>query len=153
MRPYYAMNARQLLEKRKAGTTPAAPVVVSFFEGFYPNQETLFVADDMPSERMDWRMLVNLSVWVIVDKSVALEKMLETVFRIALAKPKELILRFEQGDKVHDIEVGYGHHLPAIAGIPAVHEFQWAPINVGGTAMGKRLVKALKLKKPNGVKL
>lgn len=153
MRPYYAHNARHLLEQRKGGTTPATPVVVSFFEGFYPNNETLFASEDMPSERMDWTMLVNLSVWVIVDKSIALEKILETVFRIALVKPKELILRFEQGDRVHDVEVGYGHHLPAIADIAAVHEFQWAPINVGGTTIGKRLVKALKLKKKSGEKL
>lgn len=153
MRPYYAGNARQLLELRKSGQTPDKPVVVTFFEGFYPGQETLFLSDEMPAQRMDWRMLVNLSVWVIVDKTIALETMLETVFRIALARPKELILRFEQGDKVHDIEVGYGHHLPSVAGIPAVHEFQWAPINVGGTSLGKRLVKALKTKSKNGEKL
>ncbi|MBP9149236.1 MAG: hypothetical protein KBG00_10690 [Rhodoferax sp.] len=105
---------------------------------------------DLPHDRIDWRMLVNLSVWVWASAKAPLQQVLDTVYRIALVRPRELVLRFEQGDMVHDIEVGYGHHLPATAGVAAVHRFQWAPINVGGSPLGYRLKKALLSKKPNG---
>ncbi len=98
-------------------------------------------------------MLVNLSVWVFATAAVPLQRVIDTVYRIALARPKDLILRFEQGDTVHDVEVGYGHHLPAVADCYPVHQFQWSPINVGGTVFGRRLKKALLSKKPNGEKL
>jgi len=59
-------------------------------------------------------------------------------------------LCFEQGDVLHSVEVGYGHHMPAVADCYPVHQFQWGPINVGGTALGRRLKKALLSKKPTG---
>lgn len=149
MQPWYAQNARYLLENRQQGVTPDGPVVVSLVSGEF-EQLALFVRADMPPERIDWRMLVNLPVWVWVNAKAPLQWVLSTVHHIAMARPKELILRFEQGDKVHDVEVGYGHHLPAIADIAAVHEFQWAPLNVGGTIVGRRLEKALLKHQPKG---
>jgi len=149
IRPWYAQNARQLLENRQHGMTPDGPVVVSLVAGEF-DHPALFVHADMPHDRLDWRMLVNLTVWVWASSKAPLQQVLDTVYRIATAKPKELILRFEHADIVHDIEVGYGHHLPSVAGVSAVHQFQWSPINVGGTSLGYRLKKALLSKKPNG---
>lgn len=150
MTPWYAQNARLLLQNRQHGITPDGPVVVSLVAGEF-DLPTLFVHADMPIDRLDWRMLVNLTVWVWASAKAPIERVLETVYRIAIARPKELILRFEHGDEVHDVEVGYGHHLPGVAGFAPVHQFQWAPINVGGTALGRRLKRALLSKKPNGV--
>lgn len=152
-RPFYAQNARQLLDNRRIGVVPADPVVVALSGGSFPGHVTLLASADLPAERMDWSMLVNLSVWVLASAKVPLRKVIDAVYRIALARPKELVLRFEHGEKVHDVEVGYGHHLPAVADCYPVHQFQWCPINVGGTGLGRRLKKALLSKKPDGEKL
>lgn len=152
-RPFYAQNARQLLDNRRVGAIPQDPVVVALSADYFPDHVTLLVTADFPPERMDWRMLVNLSVWVFAKASVPLQRVIDTVYRIALARPKELILRFEHGGTVHDVEVGYGHHLHAVADCYPVHQFQWCPINVGGTGLGRRLKKALLSKKPDGEKL
>lgn len=148
-RPWYAQNARYLLENRQQGIVPDGPIVVSLVGGEF-DQLALFVRPDMPVDRIDWRMLVNLPVWVWVNARAPLQWVLNTVHHIAAARPKELILRFEQGETIHDIDVGYGHHMPPIADICASHYFQWTPINVGGTALGYRLKKALLSKKKYG---
>ena len=149
-RPFYAQNARQLLDNRRLGVAPQKPVVVALCAGHFPDQVTLLASADLPPERMDWRMLVNLSVWVWASATVPLQRVLETVYRIAQARPRELVLCFWQDDVLHSVEVGYGHHLPAVANCFAVHQFQWDPINVGGTHLGRRLKKALLSKKPTG---
>jgi len=142
-KPWYASNARGLLENRREGHTPDAPVNVSLMGGEF-DDIALFVRPDMPAQMLDWRMLVNLDVWLWANPSIPLGQVLATASRIAHARPKELILRFEQGNQIHDIEVGSGTHRPAIADIAAEHTFTWMPINLGGTPIGKRLRDALR---------
>jgi hypothetical protein len=105
----------------------------------------------MPTERLDWRMLVNLEVWLYAGQSAALNWVAATAWRIAQARPRELVLRFEHGDQLHDVDCGSGYHLPAVADEPAVHAFHWKPLNVGGTALGQRLRQALLSAHPGDV--
>lgn len=149
MKLWYATGARQLLQDRQDGLMPAEPVVVSMVSGEF-DETALYVRPDMPQELMDWRMLVNLTVWVWASAKAPLDRIVETTWRIAQARPKELILRFEHGDKVHDIDVGSGYHRPAIAGVLPAHQFWWMPVNVGGTALGLRIKKSLLSKKSYG---
>src|ERR1035437_6484283 len=107
---FYAQNARQLLESRQNGLIPAGPVVVSLVGGNF-TETALFVRDDMPLNRLDWRMLVDLDVWVWATKKVALASVIAVTHAVAKAKPKTLFLRFEDTQKhVHDVDVGSGRH-------------------------------------------
>ena len=149
MTPWYATNARGLLEARKQGRSPPGPVVVSLV-GQHFTETALFLRPDMPADRLDWRMLVNLDVWVWASAEVSMQWIVDTTWRIARVRPKELTVRFEHSGHVHDVDCGSGHHLPAVADIAPVHQFQWAPINVGGTALGKRIKQALLAAHPYG---
>lgn len=150
--PWYATNARSLLAARREGLTPTGPVVVSLV-GQEFGEPALYLRPDVAPERFDWRMLVNLEVWVWASASAPLGWVVDTVWRIAKARPAELALRFEHGGKTHDIDCGSGCHHPAVADIPAVHEFLWLPINTGGTALGYRILRALTNQHPKGQKL
>lgn len=143
MRPWYAQGAKALLAARQAGHTQAEPVQVSLcgLDG------QIRVTADMPTDAMDWRMLVNLPVWVWADSKVPLQRLLASLDRIARCRPAMLILRFER-DGVHDVEVGTGTHIPAVLDIPADHRFEWVPINLSGTATGAKLRKALIYQNP-----
>lgn len=152
MNPWYATNARQLLQTRQQGQSPTGPVVVSLIGGTFP-QRTLHVRPDMPVDRLDWRMLVNLQVWVWAGPAAALDWAIATTARIALARPASLHLRFAAGDELHDVEVGQGLHLPAVLDLPATHDFCWSPVNVGATEVGKRLRRALIARHPIGASL
>lgn len=154
MSPWYATNARTLLDARRNGMVPAGPVVVSLVGGEF-DQTALYVRPDMPMARMDWRMLVNLDVWVWANAGAALDWVLETTLAIARARPSDLYLRFQDPTgQMHDVAVGRGFHHPQVnppagvdaAPVPALHDFHWCPINVGGSALGNRLQKALKAK-------
>ena len=148
-RPWYATNARNLLELRQRNLKPAEPVVVSLVGGDFRDvaETVLYARRDMPVDRMDWRMLVNLPVWVWADSKVPLQRLLASLDRIARCRPAMLILRFER-DGVHDVEVGTGTHIPAVLDIPADHRFEWVPINLSGTATGAKLRKALIYQNP-----
>ena len=139
MRPWYAINARKLLANRDKGLAPADPVTVSMTEHY----GSLAVTDDMPLDRLDWRMLVNLDVHLIAGPAAALKRVLAVAAGIANARPKSLYLRF-QHDGWHDVEIGTGLHLPAVLDIPATHRFTWLPINCSGTAVGAKLRQALR---------
>jgi hypothetical protein len=152
MTPWYATNARRLLERRQQGDAPAGPVVVSLVGGEYPAY-TLHARQDMPQDRMDWRMLVDLQVWVWAGVSAPMDWIVGTVGRIAQARPKELLVRFQHGDVVHDVEVGAGEHRAAVLEFPAVHEFIWLPLNLGGTCLGARIRGALRAKHKDWTKL
>jgi len=161
MNAWYAINARQLLDQRKAGVTPEHVVVVSLIDRPY-NPFELFVKADMPGERMDWRMLVNLEVWVLADARAALSWVLDTTSRIAHARPKGLTLRFvspwthrfntvdDQFDfkdcKTHDVVIGDSMHVAAAPGHPAYHLFTWFPFAAHPTPLANRLVRALRTK-------
>lgn len=165
MRPWYAINARSLLETRQRGMAPNGPVAVALAGPDFVSDAaiTIRVRDDMPAERLDWRMLVNLDVWVMADSTVALGAVQLHLDRIARARPRRLFLRFAhqhryqvefQGEisvhsvDMHDIEVGDGRHHPAVLDIPAVHQFVWCPTNNAGTPLGAKLRKALLTKHP-----
>lgn len=142
MKPWYAINARQLLDDRKAGLVPAGPVSVVLTGNTEPHP-ALYVKDDMPAERMDWRMLVNLEVWIWSDPSVPLGRLLRIARDIAAVRPKRLTIRFEVGADVHDVDVGHGLHQPAIADAAPIHDFTWAPMDLSLTPVGARLRAAL----------
>ena len=141
---FYAQNARQLLETRQSGLVPAGPVVVSLVGGSF-TETALFVRDDMPLSRLDWRMLVDLNVWVWASKKAALVSVLDVTHAVAKARPKTLFLRFEDDlGKVHDVDVGSGWHHDGIAGsIPANHEFLWWPQRTCSSVIGTQLQRAL----------
>jgi len=143
MRPVvYAINARRLLEDRRAGLVPESPVSVILTEQTEP-PPALYVRGDMPADRLDWRMLVNLSVWVWASAAVPIERWVRIARGIAAARPKDLVLRFQAGDELHDVRVGHGLHCAAIGIDPAVHDFTWAPMDLTLTPVGKRLRAAL----------
>lgn len=158
-RPFYAVGARALLDTRKQGQAPARPVVVSLIGGEYRDMTdtVLQVRDDMPLERLDWRMLVNLEVWVWANQTVPLAKVLALLDRIARARPKRLCLRFdhpwrysvevdgephEHRIDVHDVDIGDGFHIPAVEEVPAIHEFLWSPVNLTCTPLSAQLHRA-----------
>lgn len=141
MKSWYATNARDLLLAREQGLIPSRPVVVSLVGGEF-EQPAMYAHKDMPWDRMDWRMLVNLDVWLWAGPAAALDWVLNTTERVARARPKSLFLRFEQGG-VHDVEVGEGLHIPEVQGLPPQHSFTWTPINCSGTEWSARLRKAL----------
>lgn len=145
MRPWYATNARDLLETRQQGLMPDGRVVVSLVGGHYDDvaAATLYARQDMPVDRMDWRMLVNLEVWLWASPSAALQWLLATASRIAHARPRSLVLRFEQADDLHDVDIGTGLHIPAIRELPAVHAFSWFPVNSSATRFAEQLRWAL----------
>lgn len=140
--PWYALNARQLLAAREAGMRPDGVVQVTLTAAENP-PGALLVRPDMPADRLDWRMLVDLPVWLWADASVPFERLAGIARGIAARRPSELLLRFLTGETVHDVEVGYGNHHQAIADIPAEHTFVWLPLNLGGTSVGARLMRAL----------
>jgi hypothetical protein len=144
-RPWYAHGARKLLEARQSGMVPDDAVLVTL--GDRGVSGALVVNEDMPAERLDWRMLVNLDVHVIAGKTWPLGNLLDLVARIAAARPKSLYIRFDH-DGLHDVEVGTGSHFAAVQDIPAEHTFSWVPINCSGTQTGARLRAALIQKLP-----
>lgn len=154
MRPWYATNARDLLETRRQGLKPDGPVVVSLIGGYVDGAATtLHVHQDMPVERMDWRMLVNLDVWLHAGPAAALEWVLETASRIALARPSDLVLRFQEDKLLHDARIGTGLHTLAIRDLPAHHSFTWCPLNASLSPVAERLCWALLARHPRWTEL
>jgi len=142
MKPWYAGNARNLLQARQQGSVPYGPVIVEMTGGAW-DVTTLYLDDTMPVSKLDWRMLVNLDVWLWANPKVQLERLTETALRIAKARPKTLIVRFEAGDKIHDVHVGDGFHIVPPEPIPATHRFSVAIINCSGTKLGASMRRAL----------
>lgn len=147
-RPWYATGARQLLEARQQGLAPQGVVVVSLVPQPFDGMTALYVRDDMPVQRLDWRMLVDLDVWVWTTKAVPLATVLGVTHAVARARPKTLFLRFEEADRVHDIDVGSGWHHGAVGDIPAHHEFRWWPQRTVSTTLATRLQQALCRQQP-----
>lgn len=145
MRPWYAINARNLLETRRQGMQPEGQVNVAMSGGEFSGT-ALYVRPEMPTDRMDWRMLVNLKVCIWASAEVSLSRLVDTVSRVASVRPDTLVLHFDDGQKVHQIDVGRAIHWPAILEFNPVHEFYWCPINLGFSSIGGSLVKALQTK-------
>lgn len=144
-RPWFATNARELLDARRQGMLPEGPVVVSMIGGTFP-QTALYVRPDMPIERLDWSMLVNLEVWIWAGRTETIERVMAIVLAIAKAKPQRLYLRFEDSaGRVHDVDVGTGTHRNGLPehGIQPEHSFTFCPVNSSGTYLGRKLTTAL----------
>lgn len=148
MKPAYAGNARNLLQARKNGYTPFGPVIVSM-TGDEWDETTLHLYADMPIKSLDWRMLVDLDVWLWANVSVALDRVTEVAMQIARVRPKTLFVRFEADGAVHDVQFGDGFHRPKILDLPAVHEFSVCITNNTGSKIGAALRRAL-MAKTNG---
>lgn len=144
MKPWYAINARNLLDVRRQGVKPQGPVVVSLVGGEF-TETVLYVKPDMPADAMDWRMLVNLDVWVWAGVGAALDRIVLTAWRVAQARPARLHVRFEHQRAMHEVECGAGWHQGG-NGWPADHGFLWWPLNLGGTDIGRRICTALSAK-------
>jgi hypothetical protein len=142
MKPWYAGNARQLLEARRQGKTPDGPVIVSTI-GTIPGATALHVNADDPLERLDWRMLVNLEVLVWSDASTPLPRLMALCEQIAKARPRRLVLRFDRSGETHDVEIGSGQHHRALSDTPEQHDFVWCPINSSLTPLADQLTAAL----------
>lgn len=147
-RPWYAINARRLLEDRQRGLVPQDAVAVVLTDDTIP-APAVYVKADMPLDRLDWRMLVNLQVWLYADAGVALDRVLKVARSIAAIRPGELVLRFN-ADGLHDVEVGAACHFPGVADLQPVHQFTWNPINLSCTAIGAKLRRALLAEHPQG---
>ena len=149
MKPWYAKNARWLLEIRQKGMVPSSPVVVSMVGGEF-TETAIFVHDDMPIERLDWRMLVNLDVWIWATRKAILKSVLDVTFAVAKCRPKTLFLRFEDDfGQIHDVDVGSGWHHDGIPGaVPPNHEFLWWPQRTCISSIGTHLQRALCSKHP-----
>lgn len=142
MKPWYAINAQRLLQDRQRGTVPADPVAVVMTDETVP-APALYVKPDMPVDRLDWRMLVNLEVLLIASPAVPLERWMRVARRIAECRPKRLTLRFLLNGEIHDVDVGHGMHTAAIADVAPIHEFTWAPMDLTLTPAGKGLRSAM----------
>lgn len=145
-RPWYAGGARQLLDERKRGMKPPEPVVVHMSGPVQRGGTPLQVNPEMPIARLDWRMLVNLEVWLCADHLRPVADILTVVLAIAHVKPRDLILRFtDQRGFVHDIAVGTGHHTLGLPehGIAPEHSFLFGPINLSGSRIGRAFTAAL----------
>lgn len=167
MTPWYAVNARDLLEARRHGALPAGPVVVSAIGGDFGRvaSATLYVHEDMPADRMDWRMLVNLEAWVWADRTVPLVRLLQLLDGVARARPRRLCLRFDQPwswvspagrefvADVHDVDIGEGYHVLAVRDLPDMHEFHWCPFPLNFTPVESRLCQAARGLHPEGTVL
>lgn len=151
MKPWYAGNARNLLQARQMGSIPYGPVVVEMTGGAW-DVTTLYVDEGMSIDRLDWRMLVNLDVWIWTNPKVALERVTETALRIAKARPKTLFVRFETGEHVHDVELGDGFHLVPPDPFPPIHQFRVCISNNTGSKVGAAMRRAL-MSKFNGIEL
>lgn len=150
-RPWYASNARELLESRQQGMKPEGWVTVALGGGKFASP-MLSVRSDMPAERLDWQMLAGLKVQVEATPRVPVERIEAIVHGIAGAKPAELRLHFSTPDgDTHQIDVGSGVHLPPVADVPAVHNFFWAPLSLRGTNGERALVRSLLRHQPKGL--
>lgn len=148
-RDWFPSNGRNLMLQRKRGVLPSGPVNVVLdlrdpdigFAG-----TVLTLRSDDTAERIDWRMLVNLDVWVWADEGQPLDRVVSVVRDIVDVSPRSLYLRFvdPQGN-VHDVDCGTGTHRPGAPrlGIPAEHTFLFCPVNSAGSRLGRELCRAL----------
>ena len=146
---WFATNASSLLETRRQGLAPDGPVVVSPVVKQF-SHTALYCRPDAPAERFDWRMLVNLDVWLYANAKVPIDWVVNAAWRLAQVRPKQLFLRFEAEGRLHDVDCGSGSHRPAIASLPPEHEFLWFPLRTTGTELAQRITGALVARHPKG---
>jgi hypothetical protein len=151
MRAVYAGGARDLLELRRRGQVPTGPVVVTMV-GDEWDVPTLRLYSDLSTAGLDWRMLVNLEVWLWANASVPLDRILDVAMQIAAVRPKTLFVRFEHAGRVHDVQIGDGFHLSGFDDIPAIHEFHFCISNNTGSKFGASMRRAL-MNRTNGLRM
>lgn len=159
--PWYASNARELLDMRRQGLKPEHPVNVSLMGQVPDAGLTLYVREGMPVDRLEWRMLVNLPVVVWADSGEPFDRIMATVWAIAKARPHGLQLCFLHSDSWHLIDCGSGLHIPAVKlehqpekpAADPLHTFFWHPLNAGCTPFGYRLKAAMTKTHKPGVTL
>lgn len=147
-RCWYASNARNLLQQRRRGVMPTKQVNVVLDIGHEIDFDghVLVLRADEPTERIDWRMLVNLEVWIWADESQPLQRLLAVVRDIVGVNPRSLFVRFvDPSGHIHDVDCGSGTHTPGAPehGIPAEHSFLFSPVNSGGSRLGRHLCRAM----------
>ncbi|AMM23011.1 hypothetical protein [Variovorax sp. PAMC 28711] len=154
-RDWFPTNGRALLEQRRKGLMPASAVNVNLdvaardelcFVG-----HVLTVAPHMPIERMNWRMLANLAVWIWADDSVPIERLVQVAYDIVAVKPAALFVRFvDPKGFVHDVDCGSGIHEPGYPehGIEPDHDFIFCTLNLAGTRLGFEVSRALRRAQP-----
>lgn len=148
-RDWYPLNGRNLMLQRKRGVVPSGyiNVVLDVSDqdvGYLGPVLTL--RSDEPTERMDWRMLVNLDVWVWADETQPLDRLIAVLRDIVAMKPKTLAVRFlDPTGEVHDVDCGSATHMAGAPahGIPDEHTFLFHPMNLAGSRLGRELCRAL----------
>lgn len=143
-RPWYATNARNLLDARKHGMVPESQVNVSLIGQPDSNDVTLIVREDMPVDRLDWRMLVNLNVLVISDIETPFIRSQTVLKNIAKCRPAWLQFALLAGDEYHVVDCGSGIHLAAFGEFQGHHDFCWFPMAPKQTPIARRATKALR---------
>jgi hypothetical protein len=145
VKPWYATNARDLLETRQQGKRPAGAVVVSLVGGGFVD----VARQPRCTCSRTCRWTAGLAdagqprgVAVGRPCGAALDWMLATASRIAQARPSrsDAALRGRRGE-VHDVEVGTAIHLPRFAAFRQ-HGFT-GPDQLRGTQWGAKLRHAL----------
>lgn len=142
-RPWFAVNARQLLEARTHGMVPESQVNVSLIGQPKSADLTLIVHKDMPVDRLDWRMLVNLNVMVLADTGTPFNRVEAVLKGIAECRPAWLHFALLAGDEYHVVDCGSGWHVPPFEGFKGHHEFFWLPIALSTSPIAKRAKQAL----------
>jgi len=143
-RPWFAINARNLLDSRMHGMVPESQVNVSFIGQPQTDDITLIVRDDMPVDRLDWRMLVNLNVMVLADKTTPFSRAQRALQDIAKCRPAWLQFALLFGDEYHVVDCGSGFHIAAVGAIQGRHEFVWFPLAPKQTPIARRATQALR---------
>lgn len=150
MKPdWFATNARALLEQRRKGSMPAGAVNVNLDIsdqdiGYAGHVITVRKSD--PLERLDWRMLANLTVWIWADDSQPIERLVALTKDIVKVNPLGLYVRFvDTKGIVHDVDCGSGTHRPGLPehGVAPEHNFIFCPMNLAGSRIGRELCRAL----------
>ena len=105
-------------------------------------ETALYVRPDMPVDRLDWRMLVNLEVWVWASAQAPLERITETAWRIAAARPRSSFCASRPASACTTSTAAAAQR--AGGGRSAARaRVLVASMNVGGTEIGARLLRAL----------
>ena len=143
-RPWYATNARNLLDARKHGMVPESQVNVSLIGQPDSRDITLIVREDMPVDRLDWRMLVNLNVLVISGIETPFARAQAVLKDIAKCRPSWLQFAIFAGDDYHVVDCGSGMHIPSAGEFRGHHDFYWFPMVQKQTPLSRRAAQALR---------
>jgi hypothetical protein len=148
-RAWFATNARNLLESRRNGYVPSGPVVVSMIGGEYPEAaDTLYLREDMPLERMDWRMLVDVEVHLWANRKCRWAACSRLSRQSRAPGPRGLSCASEPTAASCTTSKSATASTCARSRHPREHRFTWCPINLTGSGVGAKLRRALLAQHP-----